>query len=249
MNLEPGIRGTGRDPIRGRFTIQRVSITVFVVDPQPFFCEALAAALGEDDRLQVVGWTTDPDEAARLVPSMKPDVLLCDLELAFDPPADLLRRLGGMTSVIALTRGTEGDAILTAAGAGASGCIGHATGLNALSSIIAESRGGRFLIDPDRLGEALRFAGLAKRQEKPADLSRLTARERQILDLLADGLDNLSIAQRLHVSSHTVRTHVGNVLRKLGVRSRSEAVGIALRGTTPGRVSVLRIEGPPLREQ
>jgi DNA-binding NarL/FixJ family response regulator len=228
-----------------------MSVRVFVADPQPFFCEALSVALEEDERVQVLGWSRDPVEAARLIGSLLPDVLVCDLELAFEAPSDVLRSFVNDARMIVLTRGHVGDALLAAAEAGASGCVGHDIGSRVLSSLIVEAmEDGRFVVDPDGLGAALRRAGAARREPKPPGLSRLTSREREILDLLAEGLDNPAIAKQLHVSTHTVRTHVGRVLRKLGVSSRSEAVRIALSsGTSDATVSVLRIEGPTLEAQ
>jgi len=225
-----------------------VVVRILVVDPQPFFCEALATALDEDERLQVVGWTHDAAEAVRLMASLRPDVLLSELGLASEASSGLLHRNPTGARVIVLTRGHEGDALLSAAEAGAAGCLGHDTGVDALPSLISNAADGRFVVDPDRLGAMLRRAGASRRDEVPGpDLALLTSREREILDLLTEGLDNPAIAKRLHLSTNTVRTHVGNVLRKLGVRSRAEAVKVALRaGTGEAPVSVLRIEGPLL---
>jgi two-component system, NarL family, response regulator DevR len=227
-----------------------VVVRILVADPQPFFCEALAAALDEDERLQVVGWTHDAAEAVRLMASLRPDVLLSDLGLASGPSSGLLDRNATGASVIVLTRGHEGDALLSVAEAGAAGCIGHDTGVGTLSSLISDAADGRFIVDPDRLGAMLRRASASRREQvRGPDLARLTSREREILDLLTEGLDNPAIAEHLHLSANTVRTHVGNVLRKLGVRSRAEAVKVALRaGTGEAPVSVLRIEGPSLGE-
>jgi DNA-binding NarL/FixJ family response regulator len=101
-----------------------------------------------------------------------------------------------------------------------------------------------------RLGAALRRAASgAPAGEVTADPTNLTLREREILALLSEGLDNDAIATRLHLSAHTVRTHVANILRKLGVRSRAEAARVALRAGAEAEVSVLRIMGPPLGDR
>lgn len=226
-------------------TIARVPVRVVVVDPQAFFCEALAAALEDDERLEVVGWTTDAVEGDRLTTTLRPDVVVCGLEFASGLPA-LLHRTRDVARVVVLTRGHEGDVLLSVAKTGAAGCIGHDTPLQDVSTLVADAATGRFVVDPERLGDALRRA-VAGREEDLADLGRLTSREREILGLVAEGLDNGAIAKRLHLSAHTVRTHVGNVLRKLNVRSRADAVRVALRvGAREAPVSVLRIEGPTL---
>lgn len=231
-------------------TIAMMSVRVLVVDPQPFFSESLARALEEDDRLEVVGWTADPGDARRLVSTLGPDVVLCDLELATPATLGPLDRSDDEPKVIVLTRGHEGDALLPVAAAGAAGCIGHDIGVGDLCALIADAGAGRFVVNPMRLGAALRRAASgAPASEVTADPIDLTLREREILALLSEGLDNDAIATRLHLSTHTVRTHVANILRKLGVRSRAEAARVALRAGAEAEVSVMRIMGPPLGDR
>ena len=234
---------------RAARTITLMSVRVLVVDPQPFFCESLASALQEDERLEVVGWTADPHDAGRLLSSLGPDVILCELEFATTPAFGLLPR-GDGPKVIVLTRGHEGDALLPVAAAGAAGCIGHDIGVGDLCGLVADAGDGRFVVNPMRLGAALRRAASgAPASEVTADPIDLTLREREILALLSEGLDNDAIATRLHLSTHTVRTHVANILRKLGVRSRAEAARVALRAGAEAEVSVMRIMGPPLGDR
>jgi DNA-binding NarL/FixJ family response regulator len=140
---------------------------------------------------------------------------------------------------------------LPIAAAGAAGCISHDIGVGDLCALIADAGDGRFVVNPERLGDALRRAASSAGAASQAtgDPTALTRREREILVLLSEGLDNGAIAGRLHLSAHTVRTHVANILRKLGVRSRAEAARVALRaGAADAEVSVLRIKGPPLGE-
>src|SRR5262245_38080151 len=144
-------------PARRARTIPPMPVRVLVADPQPFFCESLAAALQEDGRMEVVGWTTDPRDAERLLSTAGPDVLLCELEFAMTPAFGLLPRDDG-PKVIVLTRGHEGDALLPVAAAGAAGCVGHDIGVRELCGLIADVGDGRFVVDPERLGDALRRA-------------------------------------------------------------------------------------------
>lgn len=237
-------------PVGRARTITRMLVRVLVVDPQPFFCESLASALQEDERLEVVGWTVDPHEAGRLL-SLGPDVILCELELATTPAFGLLDREDDV-KVIVLTRGHEGDALLPVAAAGAAGCISHDIGVGDLCGLIADAGAGRFVVNPERLGGALRRAATHADPNTPitGEATKLTLREREVLGLLSEGLDNGAIAARLHLSAHTVRTHVANILRKMGVGSRAEAARIALRaGAGDPEVSVLRIHGPKLGER
>jgi DNA-binding NarL/FixJ family response regulator len=232
-------------------TISNVPVRVLVVDPQPFFCESLASALQEDERLEVIGWTADPHDAAGLSSTLAPDVILCELELATTPAFGLLDREDGV-KVIVLTRGHEGDALLPVAAAGAAGCIGHDIGLSDLCGLVADAGDGRFAVNPERLGDALRRAAThtEPNTQITGEANKLTLREREVLALLSEGLDNDAIATRLHLSAHTARTHVANILRKLGVGSRAEAARIALRARAGDpEVSVLRIKGPKLGER
>jgi DNA-binding NarL/FixJ family response regulator len=226
-----------------------VSVKLLLVDPQPFFCEALAAALEGSDPIEVVGWTTDELEADELASRRGADVVLTEVELADGSGLSLNRRLAGGPAVIVLTRGHEGDFLLDAVAAGAIGCLSHDLEPEELARHVLRAAEGQFAIDHGRLLDELRRASAARSQKGAGSpkLAMLTAREREVLTLLARGLDNQAIARQLHLSSHTARTHVGNILRKLGVHSRADAARIALReGQPEGDTDVLRIRGPDL---
>ena len=227
-----------------------MSVSILVVDPHPFFCEVLATGLDEDDNIDVIGWATSAQEAARLAEAQQPDVILCELGLASEPITGLLYESEQRSRLIVLTAGHEGDALLSVAQAGAAGCLSHETGLDDLRMLLTKAVDGHFVVDPSRLGDALRRSASSSREPGRVDVLGLTAREREILGLLTRGLDNPAIAKRLHLSVHTVRTHVGNVLRKLNVRSRAEAARVALQaGSGEEHFPVLRIEGPSLGER
>lgn len=226
-----------------------MSVKLLVVDPQPFFCEALTAALQDADEVEVVGWTTDELEADRLASSRSTDVVLTEVELAGGSGLGLARRLADGPAVIVLTRGHEGDVLLDAVAAGAIGCLSHDVEPDDLIRHVVHAADGEFAIDHGRLHQELRRASAARSQRGAgsAKLALLTAREREVLTLLARGLDNHAIARQLHLSAHTARTHVGNILRKLGVHSRADAARIALReGKAEADTHVLRIRGPDL---
>lgn len=229
-----------------------MALRVLIADPQPFFCTALAAALGADERFEIAGWAVDEREAERLAAHARPDVLLCEVSLAPGSGLSLMRRLGERPHVLVLTREQIGDVILDAVEAGALGCVGHDASVAELAEAIEGVGAGRFTIEPERMHAALRriSANRDGRGAEPAALSRLTPREREVLRLLARGLDNEEIGAQLYLSAHTVRTHVGNILRKLGAHSRAEAARIALRvGVADPGMRVLRIEGPRLESR
>jgi DNA-binding NarL/FixJ family response regulator len=226
-----------------------MGVKLLVVDPQPFFCEALTAALGDTGEVEAVGWTTDELEADRLASRHAPNVVLTEIELAEGSGISLTRRLAGGPAVIVLTRGHEGDVLLDAVGAGGMGCLSHDLEPGDLVRHLVRAAEGRFVVDQDRLHAELRRASAARSQKGAGSprLALLTAREREVLTLLARGLDNQGIARKLHLSAHTARTHVGNILRKLGVHSRADAARIALReGQAEADTDVLRIRGPDL---
>ncbi|MGH2636114.1 MAG: LuxR C-terminal-related transcriptional regulator [Actinomycetota bacterium] len=224
-------------------------LRLLIVDPQPLFCQTLAFGLGRDPRLDVVGWTTDERRASRLAETTRADVVLTELELAPGSGISLARRLRDRTRVVMLTRRHEGEVLLDVVSAGAVGCLGHAIGIDELARLLHETARDRFLVDPARLLEALRSAAERAIGGGPRSvLAQLTPREREVLQLLAAGLDNRGIAEALYLSPDTARTHVRNVLRKLGVHSRAEAVRLAIRtGFAHPEVRIMRIQGPDLR--
>lgn len=225
-----------------------VTVRVLVVDPQPFFCEALRAALDHADGIEVIGCLGDELEAERMTTDLAPDVVLTEIELAGGSGLSLSRRLGDRSRTVILTRRHEGDVLLDAVSAGAMGCLGHDCDPTELAGALQRVADGRFVIDERRLHGTLKRASLARAQIGGSPkLAALTAREREILQLLARGLDNQAIAKQLHLSTHTARTHVGNILRKLGVHSRAEAARLALKeGHADADAHVLRIRGPEL---
>ncbi len=222
---------------------------LLLVDPQPLFCEALTSTLAEDGRVEVVAWTTNEREAVALATSAAPEVILTELELAPGSGLNLVRRLRDRARVVVLTRRDEGEVLLDVVAAGAVGCLSHSLVPGELARLLVESTSGGFVLDARRLLQTLRGAAA----QPPAgaarpELARLTPREKEVLELVARGLDTRGIAEALYLSPETARTHVRNVLRKLGVHSRVEAARLALRsGLSPPEGGVLRILGPDLK--
>jgi DNA-binding NarL/FixJ family response regulator len=226
-----------------------VTVRVLVVDPQPFFCEALRAAFTGSNDIEVIGSATDELDAERIALEQSPDVVLTEADLDGGSGLSLSRRLGERSATLILTRRHEGEVLLDAVSAGAKGCLGHDLDIGDLARHVMRAAEGRFVLDEDRLYGTLRRASALRiaNQEGSPKLTALTPREREVLALLAGGLDNQAISERLHVSTHTARTHVGNILRKLGVHSRAEAARLALQeGEGPPSTHVLRIRGPEL---
>jgi DNA-binding NarL/FixJ family response regulator len=227
-------------------TIRRVDGRLVIVDPMPAFCESMAAALTRSS-MQVVAWTTDEREAAALAERLQPDIVLTEIELDVGSGLGLARRLRDRTRVIVLTRTDVGEVLLDAASAGAVGCLGHGTNVSELVAYLLDPVP-TFVHDHGELLTALRRTSALRAAPATARLETLTPREREVLRLLADGLDNEGIATRLSLSPNTVRTHVGRILRKLGIHTRAEAtrMSLAAQAASGELESVTRISGPRL---
>jgi NarL family two-component system response regulator LiaR len=225
-----------------------VTSRLLLAHPEPFFRECLAGAIAAHPDLEVAAVTGDEKEAASLARERAADLVVAESVLDAGSGLSLARRVRGAAPVVILTPGPEAQVLMAAVQAGAVGCVSHESGLARLLSLLAGSRPGRFVLDPDRLHETLkRVAGAgAGGGERPSRLDVLSAREREVLSGLAAGLDNDAIADRLYLSPNTVRTHVGNILKKLGVHSRAEAARLALREESRADTHVLHVEGPDL---
>jgi DNA-binding NarL/FixJ family response regulator len=218
-----------------------------IADPQPFFRHSLMAAL-QGDGLEAIGGTGDEGMAASLAIEGRADVILSEIELERGSGLHLPKRVNGRVPVLILTRHPEGRVILEVAASGATGCLSHTVSLSRLTVLLRglEVEEPSFCIESSRLSEILIEAGRTTEANAASDIQTLTVREREVLFRVATGADDAMIAQMLYISPHTVRTHVGNILRKLGVHSRAEAARVALasRLERPAGAEAVRIEGP-----
>lgn len=214
----------------------------------PVFCEALARSLGRSG-FDVAGWATDEREAANLADRTEPHIVLTEVELDVGSGMRLARRLGERTRVILLTRHDIGDVLLDAVAAGAVGCLGHGVDVSGLAACL-DVDGSWFVHRADELLPALRRAVTIRGVPANVLIASLTTREREVLRLLSEGLDDDAIARGLYLSPNTVRTHVGRALRKLDVHSRADATRVFLAaGAGPDVDTVTRIRGPSLESR
>jgi DNA-binding NarL/FixJ family response regulator len=226
-----------------------VVLRLLIVDPQPLLCEALSMVLALDRSIHVVGATTDEMEATELTRRGHPDVVFTELHLSKGSGLSLARRLQRLAPVIVLTREQPGDVLLDVVGAGAFGCLGHDTDVERLPDHARSALLGRFVADPDGLLDTLRRASEVQkaRVSSRSQLDGLTPRQREVLRLLGRGFDDAAIARELHLSRHTVRTHVDRILSRLEVHSRADAARVAVRQFgSPEGSPVLRLTGPDL---
>jgi len=208
---------------------------VLVVDDHEVLASSLARVLDEEPDLVSVGVAGTLERARAMIATTAPDVVLLDHRL---PDGDgvaaisELRALRPSTKVVVLTASAADHVLVAAIEAGASGFVSKTRSLGEVTSAVRAAATGEAVISPEllaRLLPRLSPSGRPRHQE-------LTEREREVLGLVADGLSNAAIAERLVVSVHTVRNHVANLSAKLGAHSKLEALSIAVReGLLPGR--------------
>ena len=199
-------------------------IRVLVADDQPVVRDGFAALLATQDDIEVVGTASNGDEAVRLCEAQRPDVVLMDVRMPVMDGIEATRRLAGGARVVILTTFDLDDYVYDALSAGASGFLLKDAGAERLFDAVRVVAAGDALLAPAVTRRLIaEFARLRPRPAPPA-LAELTPRETDVLRLVAEGLSNREIADRLVVSDETVKTHVSRVLGKLGLRDRTQAV-------------------------
>ena len=210
------------------------AIRVLVVDDHAVVREGLRTFLSLQDGIEVVGEAADGREAVAAAERERPDVVVMDLVMPRLDGVQAMRELRARVPrarVIVLTSFLDDDRLLPAIRAGAAGYLLKNVEPAELARAVRAADAGEALIDPvvaARLVDALADAD-DRRDEQP-----LTAREQEVLDLIARGYANKRIALELGIAEKTVKTHVGHVLAKLGVADRTQA---ALYATRAGRRS------------
>lgn len=198
-----------------------------VVDDHSVVRSGLSAFLSAFDDLEMVGQASGGVEAVRLCPQLKPDVVLMDLVMPGMDGATATKAIRDacpQIQVIILTSFKEEDLVRSALRAGAIGYLLKNVSADELAGAIRAARAGRPTLD----AEATR-ALIASANRPPVIGHDLTDREREVLALLVNGLNNAGIARKLVVSESTAKFHVSSILSKLGVGSRTEAVALALK--------------------
>ena len=201
---------------------------VLIVDDHEVLAASLSQVLDHEPDLIVVGAAGTLEKARAQLATQKPDVVLLDHRLpdgdGVEAIPDLLA-LRPEASIVVLTATTADHVLVAAIEGGASGFVSKTRGLDEVTSAVRAAAAGESVISPEMLARLL--PTLHRRAAEPHD--KLTEREREVLQLLAEGLSNAAIAERLFVSVHTVRNHVANLSNKLGAHSKLEALSIAVR--------------------
>jgi len=207
---------------------------VLVVDDHRSFSEALAMAIGGQPDLACLGTPTTIAECLVQVEETAPDVVLLDIHL---PDGDGIEAIAGIrarcpaTRIIVMTGYTDVDVMARAASAGASGFLPKESSIVAVLTAIRAARDGEMLVDGTTLAAILGRVGRPAPGTRGLDAGsiHLTTRERDVLDLMGQGLDPHAIARRLGISLHTCRGYEKSILAKLDAHSQLEAVIVAAR--------------------
>jgi DNA-binding NarL/FixJ family response regulator len=215
---------------------------VLVADDQTVVREGIVMLLGLLPGIEVVGAAGDGEEAVALVERHHPDVVLMDLRMPRVDGVEATRRIRAThpeTEVVVLTTYADDESLFPALQAGARGYLTKDAGGEEIAKAIADVRAGAAGLSPqvqlrllERLSEQPGRSGPVSPRPavRPGELpDGLTVREAEVLALIAEGLSNAEIAQRLFVSQATVKTHINNLFAKTAVRDRAQAVAYAFR--------------------
>ena len=207
-------------------------IRVLIVDDHAMFRDGLRAVLEHQDDMSLVGEASDAESAIRLAAELRPDVILMDLQLPGRSGVEATRDIRASqpaVKVIALSMYHDTGTVDAMIQAGAQGYVlKEARAADLLAAIRAVAAGGA-AIDPSVASQVLEQYRRMAGGDASQALSEFSDRELSLLRLLTEGENNRSIAARHHLSAQTVKNLLSDIYRKLGVRTRSEAVAVALR--------------------
>jgi DNA-binding NarL/FixJ family response regulator len=208
----------------------QVTTRVFLLDDHEIVRRGLRELLEAEDDLEIAGEAGTAEEAYRRIPVAVPDVAVLDVRLPDGDGIEVCRQIRSEHPEIAcimLTSFADDEAVYAAVMAGAAGYVLKQVRGNDLVAGIRRVAAGQSLLDPSLTARVLER--LRHRDEDEGELAALTAQERRILELIAEGLTNRQIGERMFLAEKTVKNYVSNVLAKLGMHRRTEAAAFAAR--------------------
>ncbi|HMC41412.1 MAG TPA: response regulator transcription factor [Acidimicrobiales bacterium] len=216
-------------------TVADEVIRVLIADDQALFRRGLYVVLGTEDGIEVVGEAENGEEAVSKSEELAPDVVLMDVRMPKVNGIDAARTIRGIaptTKILMLTVSDEEDDLYEAIKAGANGYLLKEISVEEVAEAIRAVVQGQSLISPSMASKLLsEFNTLVKKAEEKQQFPApaLTSRELEVLRLVAKGMSNREIADQLYISENTVKNHVRNILEKLHLHSRMQAVMYAVR--------------------
>ena len=207
-------------------------IRVMLVDDHEVVRKGIVALIEAEEDLEVVGEASGGAEAVRLAPIFRPRVVVMDVRMPGGGGVDACRELRSQNpdvDVIMLTSYSDDEALFNSIMAGASGFVLKQIRGRDLIDTIRKVAAGQSLLDPSVTKRVLERLRKAKVDDRDPKLSRLSAQEERILDMVAEGLTNREIAEAIHLSDKTVKNYVSSILGKLEVQRRSEAASYVAR--------------------
>jgi DNA-binding NarL/FixJ family response regulator len=222
--------------------------SILIADDHALFRYGIKAMISSELGFELAGEASTGEEAVRLAAELRPDIVLMDIQMPGINGIEATRRIledNPSIGVVVVTMFDKDDSVFAAMRAGARGYVLKGADADEVIKVVGAVANGEAYFGPDIARKLMDFFSAPKPVWQET-FPELTAREREVLDLIAAGLSNTQISHRLHLSQKTVRNHVSHIFLKLQVADRTQAV-IRAREAGMGRDAAVRRPDEPLR--